>query len=875
MSKKAVDMIGETHLPDDLFTDTDGLNGLLNTYPDLGKGMGILDTQTLGDNQSPPNIPDGVVVADDGDDYLLQDDQMLWGGLGDLGEMTKEASLADLSWLELAEQDPDRLPVNPVDQSIPDLEEAWGVNRRTTGISLQPHVDREAANYEESLQHAPISKAASIGEVLHLTRLASRKVAAGESFRVAAVEVATRLGNDAHLAKEAMIRLKDDAGLIGKVFIRASDYPGCASGEWSDGVRKAAVTATYLVQKKACGDCVHAQNGSCAVFKKRLVAAVPWDAALKRYTPGLEATGRKVASGADSKEVLRQAFAQAPKGLAPLGDVRPQHRAAYDQIGEAEAKTAFAAMPAYSVDKVAVTREAALAQVSKWLSAGALSSQDAARLSVSTAGGAAILRAATQVIAVSKQGTYSGGQNAGKMGYAADHATVIRELEAAENRAVQANAFVQEEMARREVSASREGKRLVLIEKKAASVVREMEKGLRGKALVAHVLRTFEPADRGVAASILDPIFKARKAFDESVAPTGAYSGLANDTRVAGVNAADAWAHLRTLNPPSTIDLAAQRRLTAHQKVVSVLGQWVQDGILLNEEATKFASSKTSSEHLLQIQEKVAGVITAMRRGLRGSSLVNVVRQTIAREDIVEASSLLDPILRRTGALSEAPVAPRQYGGQTFERAPTGAPRAASGPAYGETDRLLRWARQQMSEGMVGKDLDQVLGHRFAHSVRTAASSVLQSIRAVHEGLAGHLYVDAEAYASTDGVTGCEKGALRHRANMVPTVLSMPRCASCNLRSARADGTPICSVYNKILIKSASEATDDPRAYAKEMMRLANGSDADRTAAMFSNTYDQSEFNLGDGGEMDDLVLTDAPPNEEMDDVFFGGMAIE
>lgn len=873
MSKKAVDMIGETHLPDDLFGDTDGLNGLLSTYPDLGKGMGILDTQTLGDNQQPPNLPDGVVIADDGDDYLLQDDQMLWGGLGDLGEMTREASLADLSWLELAEQDPDRLPVNPVDQSIPDLEEAWGVNRRTTG--LQPHVDREAANYEESLQHASVSKTASIEEVLHLTRLASRKVTAGTTFRVAAGEVAARLGKDASLAKEAMTRLKDDAGLIGKVFIRASDYPGCASGEWSEGVRKAAVTATYLVQKKACGDCVHAQNGSCAVFKKRIVAAVPWDAALKRYAPGLEATGRKVASSGESKEILRQAFTQAPKGLAPLGDARPQHRVAADQIGETEAKAAFAAMPAFSVDKVAVTREAALAQVSKWLSAGALSTQDAARLSVSTAGGEAILRAATQVIAATKQGAYSGGQNAGKMGYAADRQTVIRELEAAENRAVQANAFVQEEMARREVAASREGKRLVLIEKKAAFVIREMEKGLRGRALVAHVLRTFEPADRSVAASILDPVFKAKKAFDEVSAITGAYSGLANDTRVAGVNAADAWAHLRTLNPPSAIDLAVRRRLTAHQKVVSALGQWVQDGILLNEEATRFASLKANPEHLLQIQEKVASVVAAMKRGLRGSSLVNVARQAIAREEVAEASTLLDPILRRTGALSDAQAAPRQYEGQTFERAPTGAPRAASGPAYGEADRLLRWARQQMSEGMVGKDLDQVLGHRFAHSVRTAASSMLQSIRAAHEGLAGHIYVDAEAYASTEGVTGCEKGALKHRANMVPTVLSMPRCASCNLRSAKEDGTPVCSVYNKILIKSASEATDDPRAYAAEMKRLADGSDADRTAAMFSNTYDQSEFNLGDEGEMDDLVLSDAPPNEEMDDVFFGGMQVE
>jgi hypothetical protein len=207
-----------------------------------------------------------------------------------------------------------------------------------------------------------------------------------------------------------------------------------------------------------------------------------------------------------------------------------------------------------------------------------------------------------------------------------------------------------------------------------------------------------------------------------------------------------------------------------------------------------------------------------------------------------------------------------------YERAPTEAPKVAAGPAYGETDRLVRWAMQQMSEGYAGKDLTDLLASRFASSVRTAASSALKQLRAKHEGLAGHLYVDAEAYASKSGTAGCEKGALKHRANQVPAVLQMSRCGSCALRVAKADGTPVCSLYNKALVASAP--TEDPKAFQAEMLRLADGTDADRTASLFASTY-ENDFQLGVDGELDHLNLADMPPSEEVGEVLFGGMEFE
>ena len=69
MSKKkadTIDVLGESHLPDDLFTDTLGDNYGLDGFPDMEYGLGVLegffedDTSQVGG--------DAVVAADPDDD---------------------------------------------------------------------------------------------------------------------------------------------------------------------------------------------------------------------------------------------------------------------------------------------------------------------------------------------------------------------------------------------------------------------------------------------------------------------------------------------------------------------------------------------------------------------------------------------------------------------------------------------------------------------------------------------------------------------------------------------------------------------------------------------------------------------------------------
>ena len=184
-------------------------------------------------------------------------------------------------------------------------------------------------------------------------------------------------------------------------------------------------------------------------------------------------------------------------------------------------------------------------------------------------------------------------------------------------------------------------------------------------------------------------------------------------------------------------------------------------------------------------------------------------------------------------------------------------------PLTGEVKGLVRWARQQMSEGMAGSKLDQLLSVRFSKPLMKAASSALTEIRVQHEGLAGHLYVDASAYATPEGVTGCEKGALKHRANALKFVRAMKRCASC---VHAVDGA--CQKYNKKLAYKVPVA--DPKEYQKESLRLADAPDHELTAAMF----DPAEYGLHNAA-IDDVSMDPALPTKELSDVLFGGMELE
>lgn len=204
----------------------------------------------------------------------------------------------------------------------------------------------------------------------------------------------------------------------------------------------------------------------------------------------------------------------------------------------------------------------------------------------------------------------------------------------------------------------------------------------------------------------------------------------------------------------------------------------------------------------------------------------------------------------------------------TSENAAFAKAAAEGGVRVVEVRGILQKVRQAMSEGMAGKDLTGFIEHRFASSVVKAAKQLVKEAREQHEGGAGFLYVDASAYASVNGIQGCERGATKHRANQIPAVAAMSRCAGCSLVRDLEDGTRKCGVYNKALLDDTTG--DDLAALRAANVKQADMSDAEVTASYFASTYDPSEFGLHNAN-LEDIEATPLADVETLSDILFGG----
>lgn len=265
------------------------------------------------------------------------------------------------------------------------------------------------------------------------------------------------------------------------------------------------------------------------------------------------------------------------------------------------------------------------------------------------------------------------------------------------------------------------------------------------------------------------------------------------------------------------------------------------------------------------LESKIAKVVSAIENGLRGSLLRSLITRTLTAQEVPFASKVLDPLLKKTGALQEVTYK-KVFEGTSFTEAPRVVSAAATSPK--EVASLLRWARQKLNEGSLGTELDTFLKVRFASKLLKEAAAPLRALREEHEGLAGHLYVEAAAYASLKGTEGCDKGAFQHRSNNVKYVMAMDRCGSCAFANTDSTGDRFCQKYGKQLVEEFPE--DGKKAYQQETLRLANGSDADRTAALFSS-YDPTEFGLQKSSALDDFDYL-AAPIEGLQGIVFGGM---
>lgn len=426
--------VADSDLPSDDFTWTEGSNyGLDGFHHDQTLGEGVANRPSLPGSIFAGTLPDHLFQSDappTDEGFSLVDDTLNLTGMLSEGAVPQTqvqrqaASLADLAWLDPTQpQDPDRLPKElkqgqPPLNSIPELEEAWGVNRRTDGLSLVPNKDKAIADYEKSIESGiPALPGAgkNAADVSWHIKKAIRRSTYGHDLRAIQAELFQALGNTP-VAQEAFRRVAQDHGLNGNVFVRASAFSGLKNGKWLAELKKVARTARYVITK----DATIAQKLSMT-----MVAQVPWTKALRHYAPRLAASGYKMAAvGSSPRRTLQYAFLVGPESVEHVADFKPSQVAPADTVTTAQARKAFKEAPRQAREVVVTNesrraRKAALVQVAKAVAAGWISKEDGLRLGQSKEAPHVILKRAESVARANllgRKGTYKG-EGAGKQAH--------------------------------------------------------------------------------------------------------------------------------------------------------------------------------------------------------------------------------------------------------------------------------------------------------------------------------------------------------------------------------------------------------------------------------------------------------------------------
>jgi len=727
--------------PSDDFTWTEGSNygldgfhhdqtlgeGLKNNGDQSGLSGPITPAQTSGMSDLPDGLMSSMDVVDDTAGLALMDDTLDLSGM--LGEeegewhMTaatrKAASLADLNWLDpTQEPDPERIPKElrpdqPPLNSVPELEEAWGVNRRTDGLRLIPNNDKAIADYEKSIESG-VPATPGVGKnaddaswhIKKAVRMSHYGRPMAEIGRYLAANVGGEQG------RQATDLIASEHGVAGRVFVRASAFPGLRNGKWAKEIKKFARTARYVIT----------DNPTVASkLSMEMVASVPWKRALREYAPYLKGAGYKVAALSTAKKTLQLAFLTGPAEVEHVANVKPVDVRPADTITVEAAKAAAKAAPkqarvVITHDDTAKARKAVLKLVGKAARAGLISKADAVKLGESKAAPAEIKLAAERIA-------------------------------------------------------------------RANQMPKVAEYGGLGTKVTAY-----------------------RQQYDQ------------------------AWASLRQ----AEVDSSQMRKAVAHVRKMAKAGQ------------ITLAEAKAALE------------------------------QSDPKQVLKHATAYANSSGTRKEAMPKAAAA-KEYGGHAFKQAHQNrvaskqlsasetqmrSAAKAAGIKVSEFRKLGTWVRRQMSEGMAGKDLSDMMRFRFAAPLREAAAEWVQSLRDEHEGLSGHLYVDAAAYASKTGTKGCEAAASKHRANQVRFVRAMERCSGCVFANANS----VCNKYGKELLH---EVPSDSESFRQQMLHMADAPDEAITASLFN----VAEFNLSN--PLESLTLDGEPDPElsgDLDGVVFGGM---
>lgn len=233
----------------------------------------------------------------------------------DLTEFMKEGSgagVSNLDWLDVDEkayQAADTLPKENLDIG-PDLQALWA-HKDESSIKYVPNTGGPKAMVDLSQAHGPVSSSENLVRTARLTIMQTT-----DARKIRDLLTARFDSTALHQAKSSLASVLAERGLLGRVYVAASDFPDCNRGgnTSAEFVRRHAADAKFVVAKNACGDCLHRQvmaggASHCGVFHKQIVMDVPFTDALAEEVEKLQmARGHAVeASTAPAKDRIQKA----------------------------------------------------------------------------------------------------------------------------------------------------------------------------------------------------------------------------------------------------------------------------------------------------------------------------------------------------------------------------------------------------------------------------------------------------------------------------------------------------------------------------------------------------------------------------------------
>lgn len=655
--------------------------------------------------------------------------------------------LPDLSWLELSEQDPARLPKETHNTAIPELVEAWGVHRRTDGIRLLSN--NKDLSFEKEAKETSEKKRGK-DSLLGIIKRAGRESASGLPWATVANNVKEQMKEaskeDIQFVRPYLEQIQAEHGLAGHVFIRHDFYPGYDQGKWKGYLRKTASDALYLVKRKDAPQSINDQEGYCSLVKKKIVSKIPWKKAYEIYQKKFASVGVEIPNTGNPKEDLRKAFHIRETPSRTSFHIQP--RTPLDSLKESKRAIRSASRPV--VEKISHEEREQIkerrklgAALGDLLASGALRKKEVDSILNSGKAPTECLRIAIDLARKPKVSNYkgqplvavppSGERKAEKQ------ANAVRELIAQ----MVSDGFVDT----REIESLREaGLTENQIFKEATSIA--SRRSLK--------TATLQRAQRYVNSLVEKGLLEgdnASKLISQAKDP----GSLLKKASLEVLN------HAREYSGATFTEVPLERgRLVGVQNL---------------ERSTSFAKKA-------ELDKAKVSVHTLVKKGY----LSKIEGQKILSSSKT-ASSIMKKVSNALGVKS------REYSEPIYEMALFMKEDDIEVPI--ENNKVLDFLHREMNKGLYGASLSEALRNKFSKSELKKERALIEAARDKHEGLAGYIYIDALTYDEGKGTEGCTKGAGIHRNDGVPYVLGMKKCRGCVFKNPEG----ICQKYNKTIVE--------------------------------------------------------------------------